>query len=432
MSSNTNRAPAGGSASEPCRRPRRLGRIWLASLGAALFTVAACGGNGASAGNAPKSGGATDIGVTADTINIVAIDDVTGPVPDLFKSSQQGIQAFAAYFNSTGGLYGRKLKVQLVDDRFDPAEVKAADQAACSSSFAIVADASISEAGGVSSIKSCGIPDITTISFFPGKTALPNVFSPEAPASSNYVSVGAPKYIAKTYPEAIKHAALLWADADTARQGAMGQEKADESVGFKFVYKSEVATLNPNYTPFVLAMKSAGVQYVTFEASFATISRMEQAMAEQNFFPQVRDWPSAVYSPDYLKLGPTSNGALIALNFGMFEEASSNPEMSLYLKWLNRTSPGATPDTYGMYAWSAGLMLQAALKAAGPDLTRAKVINTLNHLGKWDGLGLYAPIDVSGKQPSNCFMYVKVQDGKFVRLYPSSGYDCSSPLYKQS
>ncbi len=119
---------------------------------------------------------------------------------------------------------------------------------------------------------------------------------------------------------------------------------------------------------------------------------------------------------------------MLALNFGMFEEASSNPEMALYLKWLNQTSPGAKPDTYGMYAFSAGLMLQRALKAAGPDVTRAKVVSALQTLKNWDGDGLHAPIDVSAKQPSNCFMYVKVQDGKFVRSYPSSGYDCNTPL----
>src|SRR5258706_7124040 len=71
------------SASAPSRAParggktRRLGRISLASLGAVLFTVSACGGNGSPAASGSKGGGATDVGVTPDSINIVAIDDVT-------------------------------------------------------------------------------------------------------------------------------------------------------------------------------------------------------------------------------------------------------------------------------------------------------------------------------------------------------------------
>lgn len=423
----------------PPRRPLTLG---VAAVVAATLALSACSSSpGSSSGSqgsgrsgsaaAVQNGGDTDIGVTADAINIVAIDDVTGPVPNLFKSSQQGIQAFAAYFNSTGGLFGRKLNVQTVDDRFDPAEVKAADQTACTSSFAIVADASISESGGVDAIKSCGIPDITTISFFAAKTALPNVFSPEAPASSPLISAGPAAYIAKTYPDAVKHAALLWTDADTARQGAKDEEQVDEAEGFNFVYKSEIATANPNYTPYVLAMKNAGVKYVTLGASFATISRLEKTMAEQNFFPEVRDWPSAAYSPDYLQLsGSTANGALLALNFAPFEDASTNPGLALYLKWLNQTAPGAKPDPYGLYAFSAGLMLQWALKAIGPDVTRSKLIAQLSKLKSWSGDGLHAPIDVADKTPSACFMYVKVEDGKFVRVFPRKGFDCSTPLFK--
>ena len=40
-------------------------------------------------------------GVTADTINLVNVADISGPVPGIFESAQQGARAFLEYFNST-------------------------------------------------------------------------------------------------------------------------------------------------------------------------------------------------------------------------------------------------------------------------------------------------------------------------------------------
>ena len=48
-------------------------------------------------------------GVTADTINLVNVADISGPVPGIFESAQQGTRAFLEYFNSTEDICGHKL-----------------------------------------------------------------------------------------------------------------------------------------------------------------------------------------------------------------------------------------------------------------------------------------------------------------------------------
>src|SRR5688572_32624093 len=57
-----------------------------------------------------SNGGATDVGVTADTITLGTVTTLSGPVPGLFLGASLGVQAFAAYVNSQGGINGRKLK----------------------------------------------------------------------------------------------------------------------------------------------------------------------------------------------------------------------------------------------------------------------------------------------------------------------------------
>ncbi|HWG74688.1 MAG TPA: hypothetical protein VG184_11615, partial [Acidimicrobiales bacterium] len=57
------------------------------------------------------NGGATDVGVTPNSITVGNISTLTGPVPGLFAGAVNGTDAFLAYQNSQGGVFGRQLKL---------------------------------------------------------------------------------------------------------------------------------------------------------------------------------------------------------------------------------------------------------------------------------------------------------------------------------
>jgi hypothetical protein len=116
------------------------------------------------------------------------------------------------------------------------------------------------------------------------------------------------------------------------------------------------------------------------------------------------------------------------MNTAMFEEASSNPEMQLYESWLQRVAPGAVPDYFGLYAWSAGRLFQKAALAAGPKLTRAALFAQLKQIHAWNDYGLHAVQDVGNKREANCTLYMEIRDQKFVRIFPSSGWNCAGSL----
>src|SRR5205823_11626604 len=73
----------------------------------------------ASAAPAGGNGGATDVGVTGESITLGNVSTLSGPIPGLFQGAVLGAQAFAAYANSQGGVFGRRLKVEVRDDQFD-------------------------------------------------------------------------------------------------------------------------------------------------------------------------------------------------------------------------------------------------------------------------------------------------------------------------
>jgi len=85
----------------------------------------------------------------------------------------------------------------------------------------------------------------------------------------------------------------------------------------------------------------------------------------------------------------------------------------------------------GLYAWAAGIEFQQALqsvvKAKGNNgITRANLLDALKNMHSFDANGLIGKTDVGGKVTTNCFVLEQVQNGKFVRVYPTKKgtFDC--------
>ena len=49
----------------------------------------------------------------------------------------------------------------------------------------------------------------------------------------------------------------------------------------------------------------------------------------------------------------------------------------------------------------------------------------LSKIHQWSDYGLSAVHDPGSELPSPCIYYGKIENGKFVRVYPSSGFSCS-------
>jgi ABC-type branched-subunit amino acid transport system substrate-binding protein len=392
---------------------------------------APCGPNGnqtPSGGN----GGATATGVTATTITVGNIASISGVAPGLTQSAQQATQAWAAYVNSQGGICGRQITVQPFDDGNDSGTDFTDAQQACSSDFAMVGNASGFDDGSATAVNGCGIPDmsgeVSTVAA--GQAA--DIFG-ASPGLAHYTQLGPANYLKATYPNAVTHAAMIYLNVPATAFNATQEVKAYTSVGFNYVYNTSTTPTNANYAANVQAMQSAGVQYVTEYSDASSAERLLQAMQQANFTPQVVDWFSEEYSPQFAQqTEPASNGDLVLISAtDAYEDASSNPEMQLFLSWLNRVAPGAHHDIFGILAWSAGLAFEQALKAVGPDLTRPAVIKQLQGITNWTGDGIQPPVNIGGKVPSKCFAYFKIENGAFQRVYPTAPntFDCNSPLY---
>ncbi len=386
------------------------------------------GGGTTAASSCAKASKGTDTGVTASQIKLATLADISGVQPGLFQSAHQAARAAGAYINSTGGICGRQVEVLPLDSKTDAGGNRSAMLEACDSAFAVVGSMSAFDEGSAQPGQECGIPDITAITTNLAKYRATNVF-PVYPQGPNSSTTSA-RYIAKRFPDVIKNAAILWLNQAVTKSNADNRKKVWQSVGYKFVYEAEVQVLEANYTRFVSEMENRGVQYVTMVADYQNIVRLQKTMRQQGFIPKVRDWDSVAYDRDYLADRQAVEGSFIFINTAMIEEASANAEMKLYTDWLQRASPGAVPDYFGLHAWSAYRLFQKLASDIGRDLTRKKLLDALKATKEWGANGLHGPHQIGAKVPTSCNLYVEVKGGKFQRMAPASGFDCSGNIFR--
>ncbi len=425
----------GNAISNPTANPTATGGI-----GGPIGSGTNAGGTGSAVGNgsgavscgSAATNPASDIGVSRNQIEIATASDITGVQPGLFKSTHQAISAFAAMVNSQGGICGRSVKPLLLDSKADSTANAAAVRQACDSQFALVGSMSAFDNGGADIGEQCGIPDLSAITVNPARQLAKNVYA-AFPQRPDKLPTGPATYIKSKYPDAIKHAAMLYLNAGVTKANAFQRIKAYESVGFDFGGPSrsrvyEVQVLEANYSPFVQKMKDAGVKYVNMVANYQSIQKLLQAMEQNEFFPEVRDWDSVAYSPTFVQYNgrtfTAANGSLVFLTTATAEEAAGIPEMQLYMSWLSRVAPGAKPDFFGFYAWSAARLFQKLATEIGPRLTRKALFAAVKNVLHWSGNGMHVDHNVGGKLSSPCFLYLTIKNGGFSRTHPSGGFEC--------
>ena len=393
-------------------------------------------GGGAGGGNAAQqapgapaggNGGNTDVGVTATEVRVGNVSTLGGPVPGLFRGALVGTQAYFAYQNSIGGLFGRKFNVVSADDNFDSGTNRSKVKELQDKVFSFVGSFSLFDGAAVPELQSSGVLDVSRV-LSPERAALPNSYSP-APFEKGWPRTGC-NWLAKRFPkEVIEKAAIFIGAADAARNNANWQKQSCEAEGFKFVYSREVQPTESNFTGDVIQMRQRGVQAVFVIFDVTGIARLFKSLHQQDFRPPLRYPSPAAYDGDFIGLvgADAAEGLLIGQSFSMFlgEDQALYPEIGRFREWMKRVSPGQKVDLFAMYGWLSAKLFIEAHQKVGPKLTRAAMIEALKGIHDFTG-GMETPMDVGGKKNPTCEMYMQVKGGKFTRLEPPKDYICGT------
>jgi hypothetical protein len=394
----------------------------------------------------------TEIGVTPKTITVTVMADVNNSIrPGLFRGSWDGMNAWAKYINSKGGLACRTVVVKEGDSKLSPTDAANGAAAACADSVAMVGTSALF-LQDVSAMEKCkdkagtvsGIPDIALVQTESAQQCSPISFATLGLAAScPYKGTGprtfqvgytSPDYYFKQYGATALHGVyVIPKDLPSTIAATMPAIRANNKMGIPSDAEFGVsgAAIQTDYTQLVQAMKSDKSTFVRNGLDYkgTVLMRKEAAVQGVN---TVKVWDCTLQCYDKRLIGEGGSAVedqYVWLNILPFEDKGSNPELDSFLKYTG------TPSGFSAQAWIAGEIFARAVddtvKAHGGDpnsITRANLLTAIRGMHDFDANGMVPKIDIGRKIGSSCVVGMRVKDGKFVRIDPAAPgtFDCNN------
>jgi hypothetical protein len=409
----------------------------LPLIAALLFVAASCGNSNNKAGSATTTtaaGNTTPVaqgsvpGVTADEIRFAALGTETNnPLGTcMLKCFTDGLKAYFAYRNSTGGLDGRKLVLsKVVDDQLGQNKEGSLEIISANDTFATFENPTI--ASGLDDFVKAGIPVYLTPVQAPDMNGKDSVF-----ANREVLCI---ECAHRWYPYAAKLAGakkigiLAYGIADASKKSAQGQvasfEKYGNDVGAHVVYQNEDLPYGlPNgIGPEVTAMKNAGVDMIFTSLDLNATKALAHELQRQGIRDKVTIFHPNLYDQSFVKAaGDLFDGDYVQAEFRPFEADPGHSSLSTYMTWMKKQNSDLTE--YAMIAWIDADLAYQGIKAAGKTFDRASVIAATNKMTNYTADGLTQPIDWSRQHTApteadpvthapkfDCLPLVRVQKG---------------------
>jgi ABC-type branched-subunit amino acid transport system substrate-binding protein len=378
---------------------------------------------GTPAGAAP----AASPGVTATTVTVGSISDISAPLPGLFAGAKTGTEAYFAYINSQGGVNGRKLILNGMDSAFSPGNVTNETESIAKSDFAIVGGFSLLDGAEKPIVDANKVPMVTQ-ALDPKIFDDPNLYS-AVPMVSNGGIAGPFKWLKAKYPSAFTALGLI---GDNTTPSVTAVENTDraltQSLGYKWLYARDASFTETTFLPDIVKMQNAGVKLV-FEPTVTgnLVNNIAQEMKQQNLNALLVSGTNA-YEKDFSP-GPAGNGTLIIGVYALYrgEDAKVVPAVATFDKWMKKIDPSTQLDIYALDAWINAQLFVQALKAAGSNPTRAGLDAQLNKITSFNANGLISPQNPARKIPGQCWLVARYENGAWQRIAPDpkAGFVCS-------
>jgi ABC-type branched-subunit amino acid transport system substrate-binding protein len=388
------------------KRKKFLGpvRASILSTVGALLTLGACGG--------------TDVGVTGDEILIGTWAPLTGPASNL-STIAKAMDTYFRYVNEEeGGVHGRKLRLIVKDDAYDPARTPAVVSELVDGErvFALL--------GGNGTANCLAVKDFIAMKLLPwinpgsGARALTSpmnayVFS----TFPSYVTEGRvlAKYVSENLP-ATKYG-LLYQDDAFGREGQEGLRLGLRNTGKEIAVAEAYKVGESDLSAAAQKFKDEGVDLIFVWTIVEGASSLMKAIgAIEGYKPQIVG-SQILSDPVMFELaGAAWEGAIVASSVP--EPDSGEPGAVRAKQIIEKYGDGLQFGTYALWGLSRAEVLVEGMKRAGGDLTRLKLLQSLEAMKDWNDNFLSHPIgfDEENHLGLNAVKVSKAEGGKLVHV----------------
>jgi ABC-type branched-subunit amino acid transport system substrate-binding protein len=422
------------------RRPRHLVRIAALAVTVTLL-LAACGNSGdddSSSGSNTSAGSATTAskadlqknvtvsqpGVTDKQIGVAVIASKTNPLNGKYAELADGINAYFDMVNSSGGIYGRQLKIIKQRDDVIGLQNKAQVQASLAQDNAFATFIASLMLGGAPDLDAAHMPTFIW-NINPEMAGHDNIFANSGALCFGCTGQTLP-YMAKQVG-ATKVGVLAYGVSNESKLCAQGDRKSFEKYPTAKVafYDDTIGFAEPNLSAQVSKMKQAGVDFITTCMDINEVIVLAKEMRQQGM-SAIQHLPNGYDKALVGKNADLLNGDIVIPQFVALEHQPQIQEQKTYLEWMDKI--GKAPIEVATMGWILAAQFVEGLKLAGPNFTQQKVIDGLNTLTAYSDNGFIQPINwtkqhedpathPSARGPNECSNFTKIENGEFVSVW---------------
>lgn len=383
------------------------------------------GGSGSSAAT-PRDGVP---GVTSDEIRYSVFgtrsNNPTGAC--ILDCYIDGIEAYFAFRNSDGGVYGRDLVLTTqLDDALAENQAKALEIVSADDTFGTFSATQL--ASGWHDVADAGIPLYVWGIHSTEMNGQDAIFGTTGVICGTCTSRSLP--YAGTLREATKIGVLGYSVSQASKDcaGAAGKsvEMYSGETGQELAYSNDDLAFGlPNgIAPEVTAMKRAGVDFITACIDLNGMKTLAQELERQGMADVPMLHPNTYDQRFVAEAGELFEGDLVQVSFRPFEADPGESGLADFQAWMEQT--GSEPTELAMIGWINADLAYEGLLAAGEEFDRASVIAATNEMTEYSAGGLLNPIDFTRQHQApteddpatngyvdECWLYVEVHDGEF-------------------
>jgi branched-chain amino acid transport system substrate-binding protein len=354
-------------------------------------------------------------GVTKDEIVVGSLQDLSGPLAGFGKQLRSGLLLRAEELNEQGGVHGRKIRLVIEDDGYDPRKAVLGAQKLVNQDkiFAMVA-----HLGTAPNMAAMPIQfEKNVVNFFP-ITAAREMYEPfhrlkYAFAATYYDQVrhATPRLVKE---KGAKKVCTVYQDDEFGLEVLRGAEAGLKTIGMDFAEKTTYKRGATDFSSQVARMKAASCDFVVLGTVIRETIGVIGESRKTGFDPTFLG-SSAAYTELIHKLGGKAMDGLYAT---MTVQVPYLDDASQPLRfWANKykTKFGDDPSVFSVYGYLALDSFIRAADKAGPNLTTDSFVKAMDTMS--------VPGDIFGSAPqsfgpkkrlgSNAARLSQIQNGRW-------------------
>ncbi len=336
-------------------------------------------------------------GVTDDTIRLGMIADLTGPLAFVGQQARDGAQLYIDQVNARGGVYGRKLELIVEDDGYQPARSVAAYRKL------VDLDDVFCFIGNVGSPTTQAVLPMMEREKVPllWPTALSSaIYTPPrryvfASMISYHISSWImAQYVRDTGDGGDVRLGVIYQDDDFGLDGLAGLREAAAYYDLPIVAEESYKRGAVDFSTQVLNIKKADPTHVILWTVLRETAAILKEADQLDWRPQFLVNNAAADNVLAKLAGRSAGNALILT---ILDTSREEEQTQQYVQLIGNHAKDRAPSQFHAFGFAMVQTLVEALERAGRDLTREKLVESLETFDHWDENLLSTPISYNPK-----------------------------------